>query len=75
MLLSSLSPIFVQKTEIVCDVHILFSLKSNQNETNSEHLFIDKRPYTGGPQIVQILGSQGIVLLRNHTKRGLVLST
>ena len=30
---------------------------------------------TGGPQIVQILGSQGIVLLRNPTKRGLVLST
>ena len=28
---------------------------------------------TGGP--VQILGSQGIVLLRNRTKRGLVLST
>ena len=28
-----------------------------------------------GPRIVQILCSQGIVLLRNRTKRGLVLST
>ena len=46
MLLSSLSPIFVQKMEIVCDVHILFTSKSNQNKTNSEHLFIDKRQYT-----------------------------
>ena len=30
---------------------------------------------TGGPRIVRILGSQRIVLLRNRTKRGLVLST
>ena len=30
---------------------------------------------TGGPRIVQILGPQGIVLFRNHTKQGLVLST
>ena len=30
---------------------------------------------TGGPRIERILGSQGIVLLRNRTKRGLVLST
>ena len=29
---------------------------------------------TGGPRIVQILCSQGIILLRNRTKRGLVLS-
>ena len=29
--------------------------------------------YTGGPRIVRILCSQGIVLLRNRTKRGLVL--
>ena len=30
---------------------------------------------TGGPQIVQILCSKGIVLLRIHTKWGLVLNT
>ena len=30
---------------------------------------------TGGPRIVRILGSQEIVLLRNRTKQGLVLST
>ena len=30
--------------------------------------------HTGGPRIVRILCSQGIVLLRNRTKRGLVLS-
>ena len=30
---------------------------------------------TGGPRIVRILGSQGIVLLRNRTKRELVLGT
>ena len=32
-------------------------------------------PCTGGHRIVQILCSQGIVLLRNRTKWGLVLST
>ena len=36
------------------------------------HIYNDD---TGGPQIVQIMGSQGIVPLRNLTKRGLVLST
>ena len=30
---------------------------------------------TGGPRIVQILVSQGIVRLRNRSKLGLVLST
>ena len=30
---------------------------------------------TGGPRIDRTLGSQRIVLLKNHTKRGLVLTT
>ena len=34
--------------------------------TVGQNNFRNKIPSTGGPQIVQILCSQGIVLLRNH---------
>ena len=34
----------------------------------------DTKVNTGGPWIVHILGSQGMALLRNPTKQGLVLS-
>ena len=53
---------------------ILYFFNSQTGQTGQNSKIIDFL-FKGGPQIVRILGSQGIVLLINRTKRRLALST
>ena len=65
----------VQATSLTSTQAATLAVAQQEQQLKQQQQTVSHLITTGGPWIVRILCTLGIVLLRNHTKRGLVLST